>query len=332
MLVDPSGDLVIKPCTPAELAFYEETFAHHVDFAALMPTFMGTLQLGRTEQLQQTLDVAQTATHPLAIALPSFDNDAATTTSGANDSSIPLSSRGKKLDTELAIVLENIAAGFKRPNILDVKLGRRLWADDAPAAKKQKFDTICAQTTSGSLGFRVAGMKVWKPEGYRVYDKWYGRARTDNNVQEAFEELFDLAGDENIDGSTQAILDGVVDAAQEIERTVRSQESRMYSASLLLVYEGDAEARQEALRATIERPKRRDTLGEADTEGAQDVEDDDEDDDEPDVKIFDIRVIDFAHAAWTPGHGPDENMLVGIRNVSKILQNIAAKRRNAATR
>src|SRR5690242_1810286 len=42
---DDSGELFIKPCTPAEVQFYQSANRRHPEFADLMPLFMGTLSL-----------------------------------------------------------------------------------------------------------------------------------------------------------------------------------------------------------------------------------------------------------------------------------------------
>ena len=84
-----------------------------------------------------------------------------------------------------------------KPNILDVKLGVRLWADDAHPDKKRRFDIVTEETTHKDLGFRIAGMRVWQglgatgrdidQEGYKIYDKNYGRYDIQkHNVHEAF--------------------------------------------------------------------------------------------------------------------------------------------------
>lgn len=293
-----------------------------------MPTFMGTLQLGTSRQLEETLRSTQTQSSQPAIVLPA-PHDGANATEKEDIPVQVLPGRGRKLDTELAIVLENVASGFQRPNVLDVKLGRRLWADDAPPAKRTKFDDISAHTTSGTLGFRVAGMRVWQESGYKTYDKWYGRSRTVDNVKEAFEGLLALHTEVNHSKDFEALLDGISSAVGQIEEAVRENESRMYSSSLLLVYEGDTRAREEALQATIERSKR-DSGAHLTTGAQQNSSDDNDDDDQSDEeeeestpKLFDVRLIDFAHAAWTPGQGPDENMLCGITSVHTILQDIA---------
>lgn len=286
---------------------------------------MGTLQLGKSKQLEDTVKAAQLQHGNPAIVLPG-ETEAADNV--RSQTGAPRT-RGKPLETELAIVLENVTAGFKRPNILDVKLGKRLWAEDAPDAKRQKLDKVASETTSGSLGFRIAGMKAWQMDSYQVYDKFYGRDRTADNVHEAFYNLFDAEPDTGDLDVLNEIIDGVVDAVEEIETTVANQESRMYSSSLLLVYEGDRSARREALDSAFSKSKARDSATSL-PDGLDDINDDDADSDSEveqirDKKIFDIRIIDFAHAAWTPGLGPDENMLQGIRSVHNILNDMASK-------
>ena len=50
-------------------------------------------------------------------------------------------------------------------------------------------------------------------------------------------------------------------------------------------------------------------------------EDEDEDEDEEEMhKIHEVVMIDFAHAHWTPGQGPDENVLKGVRSIRRILK------------
>src|ERR1700743_3592671 len=44
VLSDPEGLLVVKPCTQAEVSFYESAVAQHPSFVQYMPTFMGTLK------------------------------------------------------------------------------------------------------------------------------------------------------------------------------------------------------------------------------------------------------------------------------------------------
>ncbi|KAJ9632490.1 hypothetical protein H2203_000895 [Taxawa tesnikishii (nom. ined.)] len=343
ILSDTSGDLVIKPCTAAEIAFYEASGSSHPEFAQFMPNFMGTLQLGKSEQLEKTLgavaqpdDSGQTAQNngglPIVLPTPDVEN-----TTGSGEI------KGKKIDTTLGIVLENITAGFVRPNILDIKLGKRLWADDAAPAKRAKLDQVASETTSGSLGFRVAGMKVWQPDdpqaeragekaakratyqdseavtsddGYRVYNKLYGRGRTPDNVKDAFQILLGIK-DGQLESIQGEIITDIKSQIQGMIETLRRQESRMYSSSILIVYEGDPDARSLAVSELMTREReKRQFLKESD-------QDDDDEEAEEVKKVLDIRLIDFAHAAWTPGRGPDENVIEGLVNICRTLEQIS---------
>lgn len=57
--------------------------------------------------------------------------------------------------------------------------------------------------------------------------------------------------------------------------------------------------------------------------GEIDFEDEEEEDDPP--KVHDLRLIDFAHASWTPGQGPDENVLMGVRSLIRLLDELAVE-------
>lgn len=137
-----SGSFIAKPCTPEEVAFYESS-ALHPEFREFIPTYIGTL----TSADQQQFSAIEAAQQSGAIVLPGSDYSSTSGTPGATAPAQPsaatpgsastaqdlpwVPSNGKKLETGISIVLENVASGFKRPNVLDVKLGARLWADDA---------------------------------------------------------------------------------------------------------------------------------------------------------------------------------------------------------
>ena len=256
-------------------------------------------------------------------------------------------SGGKRIDSGLLIALENVAYGFERPNILDIKLGARLWADDAPPAKRAKLDAVAKETTSGSLGFRIAGMKVWKnpavpleddglagssgnvvdKDGYRCYNKNYGRAFKDSDVRQGLDAYFyGLSSMER--SKSKAIIERILIDLRDVEATIRAEESRMYSSSILMVYEGDPAALDVALEAEEKRlASQTDGVNLPQQhliDGARDNEEDEDEDEDEEIgpKVYDVRLIDFAHAEWTPGHGPDENILHGIRNVIQILEDI----------
>ena len=328
--------MLIKPCTLAEVAFYESAAAHPV-FQQYMPTFMGTLKLNKDQDLQETLTTVSAAVLPDGLQKEAA---AAWVPSG-----------GKKLDTGLSIVLENVTAGFKRPNVIDLKLGARLWDDAAPEGKRRKLDEVSKKTTSASLGFRVAGMKIYRPrqntesnvrfvehteltnDGYLSFNKHYGRGFNANNVQEAFLEFF--GGDEGLKNPSTATR-----IAKRLKRDLKglislleNEESRMYSASILMVYEGDEEAMEAALEEEAQRTENQvmnpgDDDDDDDEQGEESGEESGEDDVNMKFKVHELRLIDFAHASWTPGQGPDENALQGLRSVLRILEEFVAEHEN----
>lgn len=59
------------------------------------------------------------------------------------------------------IVLEDLTFGMANPSILDVKMGRRLYDDDASEEKVQRTMAKAALSTLLAVGFRVNGIRVW---------------------------------------------------------------------------------------------------------------------------------------------------------------------------
>ncbi|KAK5000378.1 hypothetical protein LTR66_000735 [Elasticomyces elasticus] len=330
ILLDPTGDLIIKPCTAAEVSFYEASVSAHPEFAELMPTFMGTLSLGvaETPVSKATLPADQTSALPLpnAVLINPIPDD--------RNPSLEFI-KGKKIDSETSIVLENIASPFTKPCILDVKLGARLWDDAVKPEKRAKLDLLAAETTSKSLGFRIAGMRVWRAheKDFKVYDKLYGRQLTEENVLEGFKAFLGRErGPTNMpvsasldDAELAALARGLADRVTEIRNVYEKEEIRAYSASLLFVYEGDPVAFRKTLDAATLYRNTPDGVSpdeQSDLNSGEDEEESDEDGAPP--RVFDIRLIDFAHATWRPGQGPDENVLHGMRNLEKTLRELVS--------
>ncbi|KAF6235971.1 hypothetical protein HO173_005599 [Letharia columbiana] len=349
VLSDPSGELVIKPCRQSEIDFYDSTSAHP-DIMAHIPTFFGRITLGADTNAAHAAG---------ALVLPSETDPEPSVIHGVPGTMVVENawapSNGGRIHTDSAVVLENVAAGFKKPNILDVKLGARLWADDAPMAKRVKLDKDAEETTSKSLGLRIAGMKTYQgalsngeenvtPDGYRFYDRMYGRSFSAETISQGFEEYFQLAKGVKAKGIIRKVIRRFLEDLRAMESVIGKEESRMYSASLLFVYEGDQQALQDAFateRDIIASLDRNVSDGDS-TKGNGVINDDDPikgNDTDADVNVDDrdneeegedaeeikfpaiqsLKLIDFAHAEWTPGHGPDENLLHGIRNTIKIL-------------
>ncbi|KAI3120329.1 hypothetical protein CBS147326_9524 [Penicillium roqueforti] len=394
-----SGALIAKPCTRQEVEFYESS-ALHPELQEFMPLYVGSLSSSEQQQPLAIAAARESGILPLSepgdvtadFSQPSQPPSHTTAThkdgaAPAKEESVWVPSGGKEIDTGLSIVLENIACGFRRPNVLDVKLGARLWADDAPLEKRKKLDTVSKETTSSSVGYRIAGMKVWtghngetdegdrtnpyatkyegaegergeviEKDGYRRYDKWYGRSFSKDDVKQGFETFLAGAKAGKIDRS-KMVAQRLTEELKNLQRVLESKESRMYSASVLVVYEGDIEAMEQAIEEEQKAPATRSREEEDDDEDDEEFElpeeafqmvnvqlgdgmpqqainisidpetmqmpdvDDDEEDETP--KVHALRLIDFAHASWTPGQGPDENLLMGVRSLVKMFEELA---------
>lgn len=309
VMSDPTGELLIKPCTAQEIAFYQQTAAEHPDFAELMPTFMGTLSLGAPASAPDATAASETTE----------------LTQAQKDQQLK---HGVKIASDTAIVLENLEYGFRQPNVLDLKLGAWLYADGTPAEKAARLDKVAAETTSGSLHFRIAGMKVWNGASFDIYDKFYGRQFSAQNVSDGFETFFAPLGVSGGPGRERAqeLLETIEAEVAKARHLLERAESRMFSASVLIVYEGDAEALAALTSGNEPTGKvneRAPTVGEVKRSVEEEAEE--EEGGAPPPAAFKVKMIDFAHAEWCPGKGKDENVIKGLKNVEDVMDGLIAK-------
>lgn len=307
VMSDPTGELLIKPCVEAEINFYQQTTAEHPDFAELMPTFMGTLQLGSPAAAPDV--TAASETHEL--------------TQAQKDEQLK---HGLKLATETAIVLENLEHGFTHPNVLDLKLGSRLYADGTSPEKAERLDKVAAETTSGSLNFRIAGMKVWNGQDFDIYDKFYGRKFNAENVKDGFATFFAGLSTGIRPDEAQELLETIEAEVSKARHLLERAESRMYSASVLIVYEGDTAALGSLMESNAPKTPRADERAPTMKEVKKSVEEEEEEEEMAAAPTaYKVKMIDFAHARWCPGEGKDENVIKGLKNVEAQMDGLIAR-------
>ena len=119
-----SGSLIIKPCTQAEIDFYALANETQPLFAQWMPTYMGQLTLNKPGE--------------------------------GSVNAILESDR-----FEQAIVLENLEWGFKRPSVVDIKLGKILTDEYVSEEKRIRLEKDSMRTTSWESHMRLTGMRVY---------------------------------------------------------------------------------------------------------------------------------------------------------------------------
>ncbi|KAI1431203.1 SAICAR synthase-like protein [Xylaria sp. CBS 124048] len=294
-MCDADGELFVKPCTQAEVDFYEST-KFHPDFAELIPVFCGSLTLLKTttadsihQQLPDLIDHAEIpeglkgelkshmgpGISPAAGGPSSLGEQLTTDAPSQEELAAESTPRPGAIKTDRAIALLNASYGFKKPNIMDTKMGQQLWSNDASPEKKARFDKITESTTHKRFGFRIAGMQVYKgslptyktaegteepsanvqgpnEEGFTMYSKLWGRDDVnDGNVMESL-KLFMFNEAAGIDEDLGKLVAGLFARdLRKVEAVLRKEECRMYSSSLLFVFEGDGPS----LRAAIEEAK-----------------------------------------------------------------------------
>ena len=289
---------------------------------------MGTIALCAPSNVNVAASATKTTTSISAVP-PEVQSLVSSSVTPSDSTWVP--SNGGKIKTERGIVLGNATLGFVKPNILDVKLGARLWADDAPPAKRLRQDKGAAETTSLPLGFRLEGMRVWRGPGagvlandktdeYMTYDKAYGKSLKPETVCQGFERYFLVEQAGITKKFAREIISRFVEDLEGLRAAVEKEECKIYSSSLLFVYEGDGRELQEAFRNENQTLASIQKQGSVREQGYQNCDSDEEGPSLPQTQA--LKLIDFAHAIWTPGQGPDENFLNGLSNVIEMLRNL----------
>lgn len=311
VLSDENGFVIIKPCTDTEIAFYEKCLKDVPVLLDCIPAFMGTLELNTPESLASL-------TPEIAAQIPA----------DLVDKLDPAYSPPNNV-YERAVVLENLAYGYSKPCILDLKLGSLLCGPDATNEKRARLEKVSSSTTSGSLGVRVTGMRVWNAatNAFVDHERKWGKTLNRRTIYE--HGILGYFKSQIRREQKQLIASRFLEDITRIINTLDDVELRVYSPSLLFVYEGD----QGALDLAIEAEGKqliRDELGNgivddmishtsaSDADLPSDADSLSSSDEARDFCI--CRMIDFAHAEFTPGQGRDDNILNGLKSAKKLLE------------
>ena len=110
------------------------------------------------------------------------------------DSDSAGSDAGNNNRGQVFVVMENLITPFRKPCILDMKLGTRQHPDICKAEKVKKSIKKCAATTSAELGLRVSGMRIYTDPSHeepQVWSKAYGKHLTKDTFNSAIRTFFD---------------------------------------------------------------------------------------------------------------------------------------------
>ncbi|KAF8507999.1 hypothetical protein JB92DRAFT_3083974 [Gautieria morchelliformis] len=312
LLSSADGSVIIKPCLPLEIDFYNalssnDAFAHLLPH---VPKFYGTLRLhGRMDE-NGNIDVA----------------DADDEETGKDE---PCLLMGRSL------VLQNLTHSFSKPNVLDVKLGTMLWDEDASAEKRARMEKRARETTSLETGVRLTGFSVYDhtEASFIKTPKAYGRAITKAELPLGIAKYFPLATSDVPRGQglprdmLHQVLSGLVRQVETIREAVRKTEMRMVGCSLLVVYEADWDLLRQHLQSWPPDPRLDEEDGSADADGDSEAE---EDADSDDTAASDddrarppylAKLIDFGHTSLRAGAGPDMGVIMGLDTTITLFGN-----------
>ena len=215
------------------------------------------------------------------------------------------------------LVLENLTMGYKKPCVLDLKMGTRMYGDFATEAKRQSQRTKTRKTTSAKLGVRFCGSQRFSvsKNNFEKLDKYVGRKATETEFRDLLENFFNNNGFLRTD-----IISHVIDKVRDMRKSLLDlNQFRFYSSSLLIIYEG----RQFSSFDDCE------NSGSFESEDSMDCDSFNATMQSRKTSLAKIKIIDFANATM-PGvfeydsihEGPDGGFLLGLENLQEILESL----------
>mmetsp|Transcript_5955 Transcript_5955/g.7253 ORF Transcript_5955/g.7253 Transcript_5955/m.7253 type:complete len:399 (+) Transcript_5955:102-1298(+) len=279
---------VCKPIQKNELEFYKHIQAKIPELVPFVPKYLGVLDM-EYEQLPPTPQKFE------------FSQSQANTTEFNHFNSWGLRCHQKKKQALKRrsvikyIRLEDLTLPFSRPNILDLKIGTRVYGVNDDPEKVRRKMRKSALTTSKSLGLRLCGMQVYNSidDGYKFRDKFFGRDLDNGGFEKCIKEFFSSQ-----DGKLRiSVMENLIQRIEELLKVVAEQKSfQFFSSSLLFICEGCLTSDQKRLHGNVKNDN---------------------------YQRIDLRFIDFAQAARdTERKGVDDGFLLGLRNIVKIMRGL----------
>jgi len=187
------------------------------------------------------------------------------------------------------LVMENLTQNFKKPCVMDVKIGAKTYGPDASEKKKTQQDASYAGTKK-PFGFSVPGMSVFMgqdKETVIMKGKEYGRSLDQDNIHELLEIYLDVNNEPEMAKELAKVF---VEELKKILAVFQQQTTfHFFASSLLFVYDAEAakcfkDANDKTLRDSIS-----------------------------------LKMIDFAHV-WGAEGKPDQNYMKGVESLIKLFE------------
>eukprot|EP00397_Hematodinium_sp_SG-2012_P024000 GEMP01024982.1.p1 GENE.GEMP01024982.1~~GEMP01024982.1.p1 ORF type:complete len:309 (+),score=67.28 GEMP01024982.1:379-1305(+) len=155
---------------------------------------------------------------------------------------LPTFSGEKAINNINYLVMEDITFGFKHANVIDLKMGTRIYARSADKKKQTKqIESYPKQTT---FGFRITGCKVWQKndQAYEKKDKKWGPSfDAEEKVKGGLEWFFN-------NGMT--LVPTLVGQLKSLKTCMEGDKTWGFiGSSLLVAYDGGADSKEIRMRA-----------------------------------------------------------------------------------
>ncbi|KIJ05274.1 inositol-polyphosphate multikinase [Paxillus involutus ATCC 200175] len=249
------------------------------------------------------------------------------------------------------LVLQNLIHGYRKPCILDVKLGTVLYDEDAPEAKKARMIKTAKETTSFQTGVRLTGFQVYSNFSPHpiAHGKAYGKTLKPEQLHEGIELFFPCCLSASLESNSTAglppdtllpLLTSVHASLTSLRKALEGAHLRMVGGSVLIIYEGDWERAAASLGRGGGPGSLEEDQEDQEDEGEQiEVEVDENGeilvDSIPDIsesstvsssstsdaeerRLYTVALIDFAHTRIV-SEGPDRGVLKGMDTLLHLI-------------
>jgi hypothetical protein len=137
------------------------------------------------------------------------------------------------------IILRDLAQGFEKPALLDIKLGTRTWAFGAPAEKIRRMKGKCRECPTHELRFRIrAGMwysrfpDAWSSDDDTNYvTREFGNTCTEGQLWDFLNDFFHWPA------TIPYFIKKLTELRSSLNRLRNECNARLYSSSVLFVYD-----------------------------------------------------------------------------------------------
>lgn len=145
--------------------------------------------------------------------------------------------------THSHLLLQNLIASFRQPNIIDIKMGTRTYEPTASISKQ--ISQAAKYPQQLELGFRIVGMGIYMPDGtYQYWDKSFGvTLKSEEDVISALMTFFQCDTASTNEPHMRFILACVIQQLNRIKHWFEVENSSLvfYASSILIAYENSAQ-------------------------------------------------------------------------------------------